>query len=75
MEKRKIFKTRLFQIVCLVAFAGMALACSSSKNAVDFMDGFVDGYNSTRYGSDIEIPKDSVNMSTEFDYAMIDPNK
>lgn len=75
MEKRKIFKTRLFQLGCLVAFAGMALACASKKDAVDFMDGFVDGYNSTRNRSDIEIPKDTVTISSDFDYALIDSNK
>ena len=75
MEKRNIFKTRLFQLGSLVAFAGMALACASQKDAVDFMDGFVDGYNSTRNRSETEIPKDTVTMSSDFDYALIDSNK
>lgn len=76
MEKKKqIRRSRWIQILCLTAFAGMALACASQKDAVDFMDGFVDGYNSTRNRSDIEIPKDTVTMSSEFDYALIDSNK
>lgn len=75
MEKRKNLKTRLFQLGCLVAFAGMALACASKQEAVDAMDGFVDGYNSTRYGSDIEVPKDTINVSADFDYAMTNPDK
>ena len=75
MEKRKIFKTRLFQLGCLVAFAGMALACASKQEAVDAMDGFVDGYSRARWGSDIVVPKDTVNISADFDYAMTNPDK
>lgn len=75
MEKgKRLFRSRLFQIGCLAAFTAMALACASKKDAVDFMDGFVDGYNSTRYGYEKTDSVVNENIDTNYDFAM-NPNK
>lgn len=73
MEKRKNFtKTRSFQMLCLGLFAGMALACTSAKDAQDAMDGFVDGYN---YGRSLRSEinyTDSISQQNTMDVAMTD---
>lgn len=72
MEKgKRLLKSRLFQIGCLVAFTAMALACSSKKDAVDIMDGLVDGYNSTRYSYEKTDSVANENIDSHYDYAMI----
>lgn len=69
MEKgKRLLTSRLFQLGCLAAFTAMALACASKKDAVDFMDGFVDGYNSTRYS--YEEPDSTVNETIDPSYAL-----
>lgn len=41
-HKRNVW---LAQVLCLMAFAAMAMASSSSSNAVKHVDDFVEGYN------------------------------
>lgn len=47
MEKKKSRISVLSNCVILAMFAAIALASSSSREAVETMDGFVDGY---KYG-------------------------
>lgn len=49
MEKKKTF-IRICQLLCIVAFAGMALASSSAKSTMENIDGLVDGY---QYGKSL----------------------
>lgn len=52
--KTKIF-IKIAQAFCLLVFAGFAIASASSKDAVDFMDGAVDGYQRARYGLENDV--------------------
>ena len=76
MEKgRKIRKFGGIQLFGLIAFGIMALASTSSKSAADFMDGFVDGYNSTRGDrGEINEEKDSLQLSDNYDMAFTSIN-
>lgn len=67
MEKKNSTKT--LQLLSLIAFSAMALACTSSKDAVKYMDDVNDLY---QYGRSLrsEIQTDSVkNIPNTFDMA------
>ena len=54
MKTKKIIK--ISQAFCLLAFAGFAMASTSSKSAVENMDSFVDGWQEGRkYRSENDI--------------------
>lgn len=75
MDKKKtISKRQSFQLICLVAFAGMSLACSSSKEVYEGIDGFVDGWQLGKtLVSEINVESiDSLNTSATNDLAMIE---
>lgn len=70
MEKQKI--TKSLQCLALVAFAVMALASSSNKEAVNSVNSFIDGWEASgARGAPSYEPVDSV-IDQSIDYMAMD---
>lgn len=69
MQKKTIFQIAQASIIVLFAWIAISCGCSSPQDAVDFMDGFTEGYRDARGYSEVhEVNPDDQNQDKDMAY-------